>query len=337
MLEMKSEKEKRLKEIQLKRREIVMNKQCLLCGGLLGGERQDAHGSADIWTITCERCGKYQIARLETKEWMAEPYIKERRYLLSALTRRRTDNEEKPFLIHDCVKTKQAFIEQIESLAPADTDIQRKVHLIVQYIAKKSQYVGFEFMLNPHMHYPIAYCKTPEEFIYYLKHIADAGLAKVNGQYIVSLSVKGWEMLATGRMENVESNQAFIAMWFDAKMNNAFMNGIKPLKEETGFEMLRIDMNQFNGKICDEIVANIRRSRFLIADVTGHRGGVYFEAGYAMGLGIPVIWTCKDNKKEKDKLHFDTRQYKYIFWKNAKDLKKQLLDRIQATIEPIQR
>ena len=58
--------------------------------------------------------------------------------------------------------------------------------------------------------------------------------------------------------------------------------------EDTGFRALRIDMKQFNEKICDHIIAEIRRSRFLIADVTGHRAGVYFEAGYAMGLGLPV-------------------------------------------------
>ena len=37
----------------------------------------------------------------------------------------------------------------------------------------------------------------------------------------------------------------------------------------------------------------IRKSKFLIADFTGQRGGVYYEAGFAYGLGLPVIWTCR--------------------------------------------
>jgi hypothetical protein len=58
-------------------------------------------------------------------------------------------------------------------------------------------------------------------------------------------------------------------------------------------------------KIGDEIISQIRRSKFLIADFTGHRGGVYFEAGLAMGLGLPVFWTCR--RDDLDKLHFDIR------------------------------
>jgi hypothetical protein len=56
-------------------------------------------------------------------------------------------------------------------------------------------------------------------------------------------------------------------------------------------------------KMGDEIISQIRRSKFLIADFTGHRGKVYFEAGLAMGL--PVFWTCR--RDDLDKLHFDMR------------------------------
>ena len=81
-------------------------------------------------------------------------------------------------------------------------------------------------------------------------------------------------------------------------------------------------------KIDDEIIAEIRRSAFLIADFTGHRGGVYFEAGYAMGHGLPVIWTCR--KDEMDKLHFDIRQYNCIDWAKPAELADRLQRRIEA-------
>jgi nucleoside 2-deoxyribosyltransferase len=85
-------------------------------------------------------------------------------------------------------------------------------------------------------------------------------------------------------------------------------------------------------KIDDEIVAGIRRSRFLVADFTGHRGGVYFEAGLATGLGLPVIWLCR--KDELEKTHFDTRQYNFIVWESDKldELSTALKNRIEATI-----
>ena len=93
---------------------------------------------------------------------------------------------------------------------------------------------------------------------------------------------------------------------------------------------MRMDLKEHNQKICDAIIAEIRRSRFLVADFTGHRGGVYFEAGYALGLGIPVIWTCRED--ELADTHFDTRQYNHVVWKNEKDLFEKLKRRIEATI-----
>ena len=98
-----------------------------------------------------------------------------------------------------------------------------------------------------------------------------------------------------------------------------------------GFQPFRIDDKHHNHKICDEIVAEIRRSRFLVADFTGHRGGVYYEAGFAAGLGLPVIFTCrKDDLKD---LHFDVLGPSHtIDRKDPQDLADRLEARICATI-----
>ena len=53
-----------------------------------------------------------------------------------------------------------------------------------------------------------------------------------------------------------------------------------------GYKPVRIDKHQHNNRIDDEIVAAIRQSRFVVADFTQQRGGVYFEAGLAMGLMV---------------------------------------------------
>jgi hypothetical protein len=106
------------------------------------------------------------------------------------------------------------------------------------------------------------------------------------------------------------------------------------LVDWTDTSIIRIDKKEHNNKIDDEILAEIRRSRFLIADFTCEpknvRGGVYYEAGFAQGLGIPVIWTCRETSLAD--LHFDTRQYSHIVWKTPADLFTQLKNRIGATI-----
>ncbi len=92
-----------------------------------------------------------------------------------------------------------------------------------------------------------------------------------------------------------------------------------------------MEVLEHNEKIDDRMIAEIRRSGLLVADLTGHRQNVYFEAGFAMGLGIPVIYTCREDEASDDKVQFDTRQYKYIPWTDPADLRQKLRERIEAT------
>ena len=78
-------------------------------------------------------------------------------------------------------------------------------------------------------------------------------------------------------------------MWFDDSTLDAWEKGLKKGISDAGYAPLRISMKEHVNKICDEIISEIKRSRFIVADYTGHRGGVYYEAGFAAGLGLPVI------------------------------------------------
>ena len=151
-------------------------------------------------------------------------------------------------------------------------------------------------------------------------------------EYVVTPN--GYSRLAELDQEDAASSQAFVAMWFDGSMQDAYENGIAPAIREVGYEPLRIDGKQHNNKIDDEIIAEVRRSRFVVADftqgATGSRGGVYYEAGFAHGLGLPVIFTCAASSLGD--VHFDTRQYNHIVWSDAADLRRQLSHRISATI-----
>ena len=66
-------------------------------------------------------------------------------------------------------------------------------------------------------------------------------------------------------------------------------------------------------------------------ETNGARGGVYYEAGFAHGLGLEVIFSCRKGMV-KDKLHFDTRQYYHIVWETPDDLRIGLLNRIRSRI-----
>ena len=125
-------------------------------------------------------------------------------------------------------------------------------------------------------------------------------------------------------------------MWFPKdgpeveNMRNAYERGLEPGVRRAGFDPILINAVEHVGKIDDEIIAQIRKSRFVVADFTGQRQSVYFEAEYAQGLNLPVLWTCRET--EIDDLHFDLRQYNCIVWTDPEELAKRLTRRIEAVI-----
>lgn len=146
------------------------------------------------------------------------------------------------------------------------------------------------------------------------------------------LTSRSWEIIDKLKNSAIDSKKAFAAMWFDSTMQDCYEKGIKPAVEEAGYTAVRIDLKEFNNKICDELIAEIKRSKFLIADFSGLRSGVFFEAGFAKGLGREVIFTVRKEDVEQLKLHFDTRQYNHIVYDSPEDLHKKLYNRICATI-----
>jgi hypothetical protein len=119
-------------------------------------------------------------------------------------------------------------------------------------------------------------------------------------------------------------------MSFKPEFDAVWSSGMKPAIEEAGLEALRLDELQHSDKICDRVVAEIRRSGALVADCSAGSGNVYFEAGLALGLDLDVIWTCR--RSAESKLQFDTRQYPHILWDDPEDLREKLRDRLEATL-----
>lgn len=158
----------------------------------------------------------------------------------------------------------------------------------------------------------------------------------------ISLSIDGWRLLEQLNQADAKSGQAFVAMWFGDEVASAYADGIAPAIREAGYIPMRIDQKEHANRIDDEIIAEIRRSRFVVADFTcgvvddsGNsiaipRGGVYYEAGFAQGLGIPVIWMCRQD--HINHVHFDTRQFNHITWTDAADLRSKLKNRIGAVL-----
>lgn len=204
-----------------------------------------------------------------------------------------------------------------------------KLNNLVLYMGRKSDYFGKPLRFHEETDYPITYSSNKVESDNIKNQAFEAGYFKLpttGGN--VMLTWKGWQKFETLKEHGIQSKKCFIAMWCD--LIDVYRAGIEPAIQELGYDPIFIEKEEHNEKICDLVIAEIRSCRFLIADVTGQRQNVYYEAGFAQGLNRDVIWTCRHD--EIDKAHFDTRQYNHIVWENAEDLKKKLVYRIKATI-----
>ena len=143
------------------------------------------------------------------------------------------------------------------------------------------------------------------------------------------MTTKGWEEAEAIEKPAAVREKAFVAMWFSERVTFAFSNGIEPAIDETGYRAIRIDLQKHADSVIDRIFAEIKEARFIVADFTGQLGGVYFEAGFARGLGLDVIWTCRDDHFQN--LHFDVKGFNVIVWKTPHELRERLNDRIERS------
>ena len=213
---------------------------------------------------------------------------------------------------------------------------RKRAERLLQFMANQSSRLGEELDSDRDAFQNGAYAWSEsarkDEVISCLEYLNKRGWIQSCYRFL-TVTVEGYNQLEAQAV-NIISKQAFVAMWFNTTMNEVYENGLKLGIKCAGYEPIRIDKKPDVNKIDDEILAEIRRSRFLVADFTqgcdGARGGVYFEAGFALGLDIPVIFTCRHDMESK--LHFDTRQYAHILWNTPKDLRKNLRNRIIARI-----
>ena len=207
-------------------------------------------------------------------------------------------------------------------------------------IAKKSFY-GPIFVCDTILPQPFLNVGTHSEQLYSFNReisatfnvLKEYGYVKYDGVITPALcftfTVDGWRHLGNLQSKNEAHAQAFIAMWFNPEMNEA-RDVIKKAIVDCGYIPVIIDEKDHNNQIAPEILFEIKRSKFMVADLTKHRNGVYYEAGYAQALNKEVILTCK--KSHFRRRHFDVAQKSTIVWTDEEDLYKRLIKRIEATV-----
>ena len=131
-----------------------------------------------------------------------------------------------------------------------------------------------------------------------------------------NLTLDGWERYEAEKRGQFKGNYGFIAMQFgDPELDPFVKDVVKPaVKEGIGYDL--VDMNDVGraGVIDNIMRTQIRDAAFVIVDLTHDNSGAYWEAGYAEGLGKPVLYICEKTKFEEARTHFDTNHCTTVPW-----------------------
>lgn len=274
---------------------------------------------SDGYEVPCPRCGKFLIVTSALPALMAISDERQKANM-SGWINENQGYEINTYNINNLLKIKTpSFHERADKLLLA--------------LEKITEYAG-HVLQRTNTWQSAAWCLNEAELNEMLLFLMNTSrIAKeASGFPYYKIVADGWAYLEELKEVNIDSQQGFVAMWFDDSMMNVYEKAIAQGILDAGYKPHLVINREHNGKIDDEIIAQIRRSRFVVADFTGHRGGVYYEAGFAQGLGIEVFWTCR--KDDIDNLHFDIRQYNCIDWTqhNLDEFKERIAMRIESVI-----
>lgn len=294
--------------------------ECPLCG--VAWENNEYPNALDSKTyFACERCGSFG-AETELFEELSKLSLDIRRSL-TRLILEVSDPE-----CRDTPLISDALVELASSRKIRITEMAEK---LLVHCVRNADSLGCYYSLEDVEILRVCHAFNREEVRILAEFLFNLGFCDdPSDLYNFRISPAGYQRVEDGALDAGDVSQAFIAMWFNPDMNEVFELGFAKAISDSGYAPFRIDKKEHIQKIDDEIIAEIRKSKFLVADFTDHRGGVYFESGFAMGLGLPVIWTCRQDHMEK--LHFDIRQYNCIDWSSVDDLRVRLSNRIVALL-----
>lgn len=294
--------------------------ECPLCGA---EAKVRSIASINVHEFSCEVCGTYQITGDLAEDIENDSILGPKRWVLSGLCREATLRKARlPILKHVVV---------VSALLPqAPTTMGQKLERFLANLTRMPARPSDRINLDDRKDYPLAFALPGDHLAYYSEALEQLGLVKDhgrNGGALVQITAKGWQQVEVHRPA-VDSNTAFVAMSFGEELRAAYERAIEPGVRAAGFKAVRIDYVEHSDLIIDRIVAGIREARFVVADLTENKAGVYFEAGFAKGLGMPVLWTGHRGVEP----HFDVQQFNRIEWGDLEEFRERLEARILAVV-----
>ncbi len=311
--------------------------ECPICRSQLK-EKQESPQGKDATFYSCPLCGNFLLSGslVATVPHLIEKNKDANIKLSHALrSMQKTDNNVE--LYTNTAK------EIIKNPLPSPKE---QADLFIRWLAENTEGPGETIWVEPSTHKSIIGAKSSDGFSLIIEHLFNSGLVIGDiaetfgnqGSADVTLSFDGWDYYEKLLQGRTNYRKAFMAMKFGDPTLEKVLNEIfKPCIKQAGFDLFKQDDVLIAGLIDDRMRVEIQSSDFLIADLTHDNHGAYWEAGYAEGLGKPVIYTCEKEKFNIQKTHFDTNHHLTIVWDKESPQKagEDLKATIRATLPHI--
>jgi hypothetical protein len=278
--------------------------ECEVCKSPANVEQSGAY-----FVIGCSRCGDFQIDRVTTVNFPLSSREEKQRALASHLIRR-MQSSKRPILGSEFFTS----LSQRTLPTPAEQCDNLLLWFSEQADGRVGKVIGTGNALSDlDLIASIGAIDSGD-----MKWLADALKKSAlidmntdlpNNSFRGQITPAGWSRIEELKRAHVASRYAFFARQFDnADLDALYEKCLKKAVDDTGFELRTVP--QKAGHIDAIIEDDIRRCRFVVADLTDKNAGAYWEAGLAEGLGKPVIYICREGVPT----HFDTDHRQTVRW-----------------------
>ena len=285
----------------------------------------------NILAIDCKKCGKYKLSGWEITKLDFDRISKKDRAILRYWMQKNKSNSR----IIDIDSTLLQSILMIKLPKPKE-----QADNLIRFLGNKIDTPEKRLPLNLYNLSSIIGAINNSGVQYIIDHLEKEGLiineifSNEEFDLKLGLTFSGWDRFEILKTKGYPVRKVFMAMQYGDSKLDAIYKEIKKAVNQTGFELFRLDKVLKAGLIDNQLRIEILNSRFLIAELTKDNSGAYWEAGFAEGLGRPVIYICEKKKFNEFKTHFDTNHHTTIIWdeENLSDAMKQLKATIRATL-----
>ncbi len=316
---------------------------CLFCESEANVE--EGHGG-DNTLVECPNCGRFTISGSAYADFPARNYTPQKTVILSHAVFKMHDRDELPWLDNNAIQAllksgkPPGHIEQAENLilyighdldrtANPGGEIVKENYSLFRAAIGAVRTEDAKFIIDELHHDGLVSIATRDKFF--------IGGQRHDGCPAIGLTFRGWSRYGELMTKGTTARIAFMAMQYeDVVLDKMFDDCFSPAVENTGFELRRLDRHPKAGLIDHLLRVEIRKARFLLADLTHHNRGAYWEGGYAEGLGKPVIYLCEKSvfDDEDKRPHFDTNHCQTVVWEeeNLEECARQLKATIRVTL-----